>query len=257
MRRSTTAPTSMQHSATGAGCQGRAIPASGRSSPPVARPYRAGTRRVTSASREGHTEPASPTLLPRPLHGGSETIARMAITASDRGPHSHSEEKAALDQYATTLDWYTTHAWRNKLCFWIAETLILIIAAAIPVTVAFTTDERIAAVLGPVVVVLTGCRTVFVGTRTGGASARPLLASSSNEHSTTRTPATTTARTVIGSSVIASPRSKLLRLLAGCACAARPQTNLRGFLDCPWEKATASASVKAPAGKSLVEGVGG
>jgi hypothetical protein len=65
---------------------------------------------------------------------------------------------AALEE---SFDWYSKAAWRAKVGYWISEIALLVVAAAIPASAAFTDNQRLPAALGAVVVVLTGLRTVF------------------------------------------------------------------------------------------------
>jgi hypothetical protein len=59
-------------------------------------------------------------------------------------------------------EWYEEHAARARVLHWSTEVLILVVAAAIPVAAVISPDDALAAaVLGAVVVVLTGLRTIF------------------------------------------------------------------------------------------------
>ncbi|WP_244313340.1 DUF4231 domain-containing protein [Streptomyces zinciresistens] len=61
-----------------------------------------------------------------------------------------------------SYDWYRTAAMKARRAFRLSETLLLLASAAIPVTAALTaTNAEIPAVLGAVVVVITGLRSVF------------------------------------------------------------------------------------------------
>jgi hypothetical protein len=66
-----------------------------------------------------------------------------------------------LDYLDELARWYTNAARRARIAFFASETAVLIVAAAIPATAAFTPDRRVPAALGAVVVVLTGLRSVF------------------------------------------------------------------------------------------------
>jgi hypothetical protein len=62
----------------------------------------------------------------------------------------------------TAYDWYETHASRARILHWTTEVLVLVTAASIPVAAVISPDDALApAVLGAVVVVLTGLRTIF------------------------------------------------------------------------------------------------
>jgi hypothetical protein len=66
-----------------------------------------------------------------------------------------------LAVWQKSFDYYKKQAWQAKTGYRVSETAILIVAAAIPASAAFTGDRRIPAVLGAVTVVLTGVRQVF------------------------------------------------------------------------------------------------
>ena len=80
---------------------------------------------------------------------------------------SEQETNPALDDYAMSIadasyDWYRTHATKARLLYKGSESALLVMAAAIPVTAAVSPGDAVApAVLGGLVVVLTGLRTVF------------------------------------------------------------------------------------------------
>ncbi len=69
--------------------------------------------------------------------------------------------------YAMTLadtshEWYRLHAARARVSYQVSECLTLVLAAAVPVTAALSPGEAfLPAVLGGLVVVLTGLRTVY------------------------------------------------------------------------------------------------
>ena len=68
---------------------------------------------------------------------------------------------SALDYLNESAGWYTRAAGRARVLFFATETLVLVVAAAIPVAAAFSGDRRTPAILGAVVVVITGLRSVF------------------------------------------------------------------------------------------------
>ena len=74
---------------------------------------------------------------------------------------------AAKAEYATRLandsfEWYRQHAIRSRKSYKLAETVLLMVSAAIPTAGAISPhDSTIPAVLGAVVVVLSGFRSVF------------------------------------------------------------------------------------------------
>jgi len=57
--------------------------------------------------------------------------------------------------------WYATQAWRAKLGYWSSETLLVVLGAAIPVSIAITNNQVLPAVLGGAVVVVTGLRRIY------------------------------------------------------------------------------------------------
>jgi hypothetical protein len=59
-------------------------------------------------------------------------------------------------------DWYQVHANRARVLHWTSEVTVLVVAAAIPVAAVISPDDALApAILGAVLVVLTGLRTIF------------------------------------------------------------------------------------------------
>jgi Protein of unknown function (DUF4231) len=76
-------------------------------------------------------------------------------------PSKTDSPRTALEYLIESANWYTSAAKRARVAFFVSETTVLIVAAAIPATAAFTADRRVPAALGAVVVVLTGLRSVF------------------------------------------------------------------------------------------------
>ncbi|MFE7270419.1 DUF4231 domain-containing protein [Streptomyces sp. NPDC057623] len=61
-----------------------------------------------------------------------------------------------------SYDWYRNAAMRARRCFRLAETLLLLVSASIPVSAVISPgNAAVPAVLGGVVVVITGLRSVF------------------------------------------------------------------------------------------------
>lgn len=60
-----------------------------------------------------------------------------------------------------SYEWYQYAAIRSRRAYRISETAILVISAAIPASAAIQNDARLSAVLGAVIVILSGLRTVF------------------------------------------------------------------------------------------------
>jgi hypothetical protein len=77
------------------------------------------------------------------------------------GGKPESSAQAALDYLDESARWYTDAARRAKWGVFAGDTAVLIVAASIPVAATFTKDQRVPAVLGAVVVVLTGLRSIF------------------------------------------------------------------------------------------------
>lgn len=80
-------------------------------------------------------------------------------------PHVSEEASGSPPSPIETVDksyrWYATHAWRGRVGYWGSESALLVVAASIPAAAAFTSDRRVPALLGAVVVVLTGLRPIF------------------------------------------------------------------------------------------------
>lgn len=72
-----------------------------------------------------------------------------------------SATQTAVDVLNTSMDYYTRQAQQAKVFYFASESLLLVAGASIPVTAAFTSSRGVPAVLGGVVVVLTGLRVVF------------------------------------------------------------------------------------------------
>jgi hypothetical protein len=76
-------------------------------------------------------------------------------------------ERAAGSDYAMELandsyEWYRTHAIRARRNYRVAETILLVVAAAVPTSaVVVPQDATVPAILGAIVVVLTGLRSLF------------------------------------------------------------------------------------------------
>src|SRR3954453_11158273 len=76
-------------------------------------------------------------------------------------------ERAAGSDYAMELanesyEWYQNHAIRARRNYRVAETILLVVAAAVPTSaVVVPHDATVPAILGAIVVVLTGLRSLF------------------------------------------------------------------------------------------------
>ncbi|XVU27160.1 DUF4231 domain-containing protein [Actinoplanes sp. CA-054009] len=71
------------------------------------------------------------------------------------------EDVSAAEVYRVARERYLAYARTARRSYQVSETLLIVFAAAIPASVAFTDDARVPAVLGGLVVVLTGLRTLF------------------------------------------------------------------------------------------------
>lgn len=61
-----------------------------------------------------------------------------------------------------SYDWYKAHAIRSRFSYKLTETLLLVVAAAIPTSASVIGDTpAVPAILGAAVVVLTGLRSIF------------------------------------------------------------------------------------------------
>jgi hypothetical protein len=100
---------------------------------------------------------------------GCVEVLRSRIT-SDEGvpvvPYNSTDEPHKAN-YAISLandsyNWYRTAAVRARRNFRLSETVLLLVSAAIPVAAVLRSDDaRVPAVLGGVVVILTGLRSLF------------------------------------------------------------------------------------------------
>jgi hypothetical protein len=81
---------------------------------------------------------------------------------TNQHPEASVTSTYALELADASYSWYRSHAIRSRRNFKIAETVLLVVAAAIPTTAAIVPDHVVVpAVLGAVVVILTGLRSVF------------------------------------------------------------------------------------------------
>ncbi len=77
-------------------------------------------------------------------------------------PHeSTHNESVALGILEGSLRWYARSAWNSKIRYLASESALLLVGALIPAAAAFTSDPRVTAGLGVLVVVLTGMRQLF------------------------------------------------------------------------------------------------
>jgi uncharacterized protein DUF4231 len=61
-----------------------------------------------------------------------------------------------------SYEWYRTHAVRSRRNFKISETVLIVVAAAVPTSAVLLPDDTtVPAILGAVIVVLTGLRSIF------------------------------------------------------------------------------------------------
>jgi hypothetical protein len=61
-----------------------------------------------------------------------------------------------------SYEWYRIHAVRSRRNFKISETVLILVAAAVPTSAVLLPDDAtVPAVLGAVIVVLTGLRSIF------------------------------------------------------------------------------------------------
>jgi Protein of unknown function (DUF4231) len=80
----------------------------------------------------------------------------------DSRANSTASDSYALKQADDSYEWYKTHAIRSRRNYKISETLLLVVAAAVPTSaVVFPDDATVPAILGFIVVILTGLRSVF------------------------------------------------------------------------------------------------
>ena len=68
---------------------------------------------------------------------------------------------SALDELDRSYDWYRRHAKQSRLVYQLGELALLTTGALIPVSTTLTDDQTVPALLGALVVVLTGIRRIF------------------------------------------------------------------------------------------------
>ena len=92
-------------------------------------------------------------------------ILGVIVSESEHGqvwPGEFDEPTYGMPLAYDRHDWYEEHAKQSRVLYTVHETLLLIVAAAIPASAAIAHNNVIApAILGAVVVVLTGVRSVF------------------------------------------------------------------------------------------------
>lgn len=80
---------------------------------------------------------------------------------SDLGPDPEATDYA-ISLADGSYDWYRSHAVRSRRSFKASETALLVVAAAIPVSAVLSPSNAIpAAILGALVVVITGAQSIF------------------------------------------------------------------------------------------------
>jgi hypothetical protein len=80
----------------------------------------------------------------------------------DAATQSAKTPSYAIGLVNASYDWYRAHAIRSRRSYRISETALLVIAAAVPTSAAIAPDDAtLPAILGAIVVVLTGLRSVF------------------------------------------------------------------------------------------------
>jgi hypothetical protein len=72
-----------------------------------------------------------------------------------------SEESSAIDIADKSFNWYARHAREARRDVRMSELALLITGAMIPTSTALTDDARVPALLGALVVILTGLRPIF------------------------------------------------------------------------------------------------
>jgi hypothetical protein len=80
-----------------------------------------------------------------------------AVTMSEQPPVTLS----ALDELDRSYEWYRRHAKQSRIVYQVGELALLTTGALIPVTTTLTDDQTWPALLGALVVVLTGVRRIF------------------------------------------------------------------------------------------------
>lgn len=103
---------------------------------------------------------------PVPVQGGHRAAAGAAPSPPGAPPLSGGSPEAgpgyAMRVANGSYDWYRNAAIKARRYFRLTETLLLVVSAAIPVSaVVWSRDAVVPAILGGVVVVITGLRSVF------------------------------------------------------------------------------------------------
>lgn len=92
----------------------------------------------------------------------SSDVVRRDDSMPDASPDSTAETNYAMNIANGSYEWYKAHAIRSRRAYRISETSVLIISAAIPATAAAVPHNALVpAILGAVVVVISGLRAVF------------------------------------------------------------------------------------------------
>jgi hypothetical protein len=68
---------------------------------------------------------------------------------------------SALDELDRSYEWYRRHAKQSRIVYQVGELALLTTGALIPVSTTLTDDQTMPALLGALVVVLTGIRRIF------------------------------------------------------------------------------------------------
>ena len=79
------------------------------------------------------------------------------MTMSEQPPVTLS----ALDELDRSYEWYRRHAKQSRIIYQVGELALLTTGALIPVSTTLTDDQTLPALLGALVVVLTGIRRIF------------------------------------------------------------------------------------------------
>jgi hypothetical protein len=80
----------------------------------------------------------------------------------EQAPHAGARPSYAMGLADASFEWYRAHAIRSRRSYKIFETLLLVVAACVPTSAVIVPHEEVVpAILGAVVVVLTGLRSIF------------------------------------------------------------------------------------------------
>jgi hypothetical protein len=89
-------------------------------------------------------------------------VGRMTYSMTDGQAEVSADLAYAINIANSSYDWYRTRAIRSRKSFRISETTLLVVSAAVPAAAAIEPHNAVPpAILGAIVVILSGLRAVF------------------------------------------------------------------------------------------------